>query len=270
MGREQFSLAGKTAILTGGGRGIGKSIALALAEAGGTVGVTARTSEELEATVAEIRRTHNRHAAWARCDVTAKHQIAGMADQFLAEFGHIDILVNNAGGSCPVVPFFDLEEDVWDLHVQRNLKSVFLCSQTIGKLMAESGGGTIINISSVMGMGPDPKRAPYSAAKAGVIALTGTLAVELAPQNIRVNAIAPGFIEVEKMWKLFPDYEQTVRKARLPGVPLGRMGVPEEVASLAVFLASDASRYISGQVIRVDGGLITTVFYKEDRRDDWW
>ena len=181
-----------------------------------------------------------------------------------------DILVNNAGGSCAIVPFFDLEEDVWDLHVDRNLKTVFLCSQIVGKLMAESGGGNIINISSVMGMGPDPKRAPYSAAKAGVIALSGTLAVELSPHNIRVNAIVPGFIEVEKLWKLFPNYEQTVRKTRLPRVPLGRMGIPEDVADLAVFLASDASRYISGQVIRIDGGLITTVFYRDDTRNEWW
>jgi NAD(P)-dependent dehydrogenase (short-subunit alcohol dehydrogenase family) len=270
MGPEQFSLAGKTAVITGGGRGIGKSIALAFAEAGANVGVTARTPEELEATVAEIRRTYDPRAAAVRCDVTEKRQIVAMVEWFVKVFGRIDILVNNAGGSCPAVPFFDLEEEVWDLHVDRNLKSVFLCSQIVGKRMAESGGGTIINISSVMGMGPDPKRAPYSAAKAGVIALTGTLAVELAPHNIRVNAIAPGFIEVAKMWKLFPNYEQTVRKARLLGVPLGRMGAPEDVAGLAVFLASNASRYMTGQVIRMDGGLITTVFYKDERRDEWW
>jgi 3-oxoacyl-[acyl-carrier protein] reductase len=270
MNREQFSLAGKTAVVTGGGRRIGKSIALALTAAGADVAVAARTPEEVDATVAEIGRGYGRRAVAVRCDVTQKRQIAAMTERLLAEFGRIDILVNNAGGSCPPVPFFDLPEEGWDLHVGRNLKTVFMCSQIFGKLMAERGGGAIINVSSVMGMGPDPKRAPYAAAKAGVIALTGTRAVELAPYNIRVNAIAPGFIEVEKMWKLFPNYEQTVRKARLAGVPLARMGTPEDVADLAVFLAADASRYITGQVIRIDGGLVTTVFYKDDRRDDWW
>lgn len=137
--------------------------------------------------------------------------------------------------------------------------------------MVARGGGVIINIGSVVALGPHPLRAPYSAAKAGVAALTQTLAVELAPHHIRVNAIAPGIIEVPRFWKQFPNYEQTVRRARLAKVPLSRLGIPEDVADLAVFLASEASSYINGQVIRLDGGLVTTVYYKsEDSRAEWW
>lgn len=270
MGHDKFSLNGKVGLITGGGRGIGKAIALAFGRAGAAVAVAARTDEETRAVAAEILASSGRALA-VHCDVLDRSQVLAMVAEVEKELGGIDILVNNAGGGCPVMPFFDLPEDLWDLHVDRNLKSVFLCSQAVGRAMASRGAGTMINISSVMGLGPHPLRAPYSAAKAGVAALTQTLAVELAPHGIRVNAIAPGFIEVARFWKQFPNYEQTVRKARLAKVPLGRMGVPEDVGDVAVFLASDASSYINGQIIRLDGGLVTTVYYKsEDTRAEWW
>jgi len=270
MAYDKFSLDGKTALITGGGRGIGRAIGLAFGRAGAAVALAARTDEETRAVAGEIAAGGGRALA-VHCDVLVRDQVLAMTAEVEKEFGGIDILVNNAGGGCPVMPFFDLPEDVWDLHVDRNLKSTFLCSQAVGRRMAERGGGVMINISSVMGLGPHPLRAPYSAAKAGVVALTRTLSVELAPQNIRVNAIAPGFIEVARFWKQFPNYEQTVRRARLAKVPSGRMGIPEDVGDLAVFLASEASSYINGQVIRLDGGLVTTVYYKsEDSRAEWW
>ena len=270
MTDQKFSLAGKVGLITGGGRGIGRAIALAFSRAGASVAVAARTDEEIRAVAGEITAAGGRGLA-VHCDVLDRGQVLAMVAEVEKAFGRIEILVNNAGGGCPALPFFDLPEDVWDLQVTRNLKSVFLCSQAVGRGMAVQGGGAMINIGSVMGLGPHPLRAPYSAAKAGVAALTQTLSVELAPHNIRVNAIAPGFIEVPRSWKQYPNYEQTVRRARLAKVPLGRMGVPDDVGDLAVFLASDASSYISGQIIRLDGGLVTTVYYKsEDSRAEWW
>jgi NAD(P)-dependent dehydrogenase (short-subunit alcohol dehydrogenase family) len=270
MRDKKFTLEGKVGLVTGGGRGIGRAIALGFGGAGAAVAVAARTDEETRAVADEITAGGGKALA-VHCDVLRRDEVVAMVGKVEKEFGKIDILVNNAGGGCPIVPFFELPEDMWDLQVARNLKTAFLCSQAVGRGMAARGSGVMINISSVMGLGPHPLRAPYSAAKAGVVALTQTLSVELAPYNIRVNAIAPGFIEVERFWKQFPNYEQTVRPARLAKVPLGRMGVPDDAADLAIFLASDASSYITGQVIRLDGGLVTTVYYKsEDSRAEWW
>jgi NAD(P)-dependent dehydrogenase (short-subunit alcohol dehydrogenase family) len=146
-----------------------------------------------------------------------------------------------------------------------------ICSQVFGKGMRERKLGNIINISSVMSLGPHPMRSPYAAAKAGVNALTQTLAVELAGSNIRVNCIAPGIIEVDRYFKQFPNYATTVRPARIAKVPMGFLGDPADIANTAIFLASDASRYITGQIIRVDGGLVTNVFYKsDDVNGGWW
>jgi NAD(P)-dependent dehydrogenase (short-subunit alcohol dehydrogenase family) len=198
-------------------------------------------------------------------------QVKEMVSAVEQRLGGIDVLVNNAGGGSVISPFLDLREEDWDLHLGRNLKTVFLCTQAVGRGMAARGkGGAIVNISSVMGMGPHPLRAPYAAGKAGVIALTQTLSVELAQYGVRVNAISPGFIEVERFLKQFADYSKTVRPARLTKVPLARMGAPQDVGNLALFLASEASSYITGQTIRLDGGLVTTVFYKDGTWSDWW
>ncbi len=266
----RFGLSGKVAIVTGGGRGIGRAIATGFAEAGATVVLTSRTQAELDTAAQEITDAGGRAEAVA-CDVTQADQIDSLAARVVADLGRIDILVNNAGAGCPPVPFFELPEKTREFFLATNLKSVFLCCQRCGRAMAKTGGGSIINIGSVMGLGPHPLRAPYSAAKAGLFALTRTLSVELAPFGLRVNAIAPGFIEVERLWKQFPDYGRTVRPARLAQVPAGRMGAPQDVADAAIFLASDASGYITGQVLRVDGGLTTTVFPKTDQTQGrWW
>ncbi|MDR1935994.1 MAG: SDR family oxidoreductase [Candidatus Accumulibacter sp.] len=266
----KFGLAGKTALITGSGRGIGRAIALAYAEAGATVALTARTRSEIEAVAGEIAAKGGKAIA-EPCDVLVGEQVKELVRIVEQRLGGIDILVNNAGGGSVISPFLDLREEDWDLHLGRNLKTVFLCSQAVGRGMAARGkGGVIINIASVMGMGPHPLRTPYAAGKAGVIALTQTLSVELAQYGIRVNGISPGFIEVERFLKQFADYAKTVRPARLSKVPLARMGVPQDVGNLALFLASDASNYITGQVIRLDGGLVTTVFYKDGTWGDWW
>ncbi|GHU35398.1 3-oxoacyl-[acyl-carrier-protein] reductase FabG [Betaproteobacteria bacterium] len=266
----KFGLAGKVALITGGGRGIGRAIALAYAEAGATVAVTARTRSEIETVVGEITAKGGKAIA-ETCDVLVGDQVNELVHTVEQRLGGIDVLVNNAGGGSVISPFLDLREEEWDLHLGRNLKTVFLCSQAVGRGVAARGkGGVIVNISSVMGMGPHPLRAPYAAGKAGVIALTQTLSVELAQYGIRVNAISPGFIEVERFLKQFADYSQTVRPARLSKVPLARMGLPQDVGDLALFLASDASSYITGQVIRLDGGLVTTVFYKDNSLNSWW
>jgi 3-oxoacyl-[acyl-carrier protein] reductase len=267
---SRFGLDGKVALITGGGRGIGRGIALAYADAGATVAVVARTQAEIDAVVAEITRKGGKAIA-ETCDVLEINNVEAMVKSVEDRLGGIDVLVNNAGGGSVVSPFLELREQDWDLHLNRNLKPVFLCSQAVGRSMARRGhGGVIINISSVMGIGAHPLRSPYAAAKAGVIALTQTMSVELAQHKIRVNAIAPGFIEVERFLKQSPDYAHTILPARLSKVPLARMGVPQDVGDLARFLASDASSYITGQVVRLDGGLVTTVFFKEGSWNEWW
>lgn len=270
MNPSRFGLSGRTAFITGGGRGIGRAIAEGYAAAGARVVVTARTKTDIDEVAAKIIDGGGQAYAYV-CDVTDRANVQRVAAAVEQEVGAVDILVNNAGGGSPIVPLMDLKDEDWDRTIAKNLKTTVICSQVFGRAMAARQRGNIINISSVMSLGPHPMRSPYAAAKAGVNALTQTLSVELAPSKIRVNAIAPGFIEVERFFKQFPNYATTVRPARLAKVPLGFMGSTEDVADLAIFLASDASRYITGQVIRVDGGLVTNVFYKsDDVMGGWW
>jgi NAD(P)-dependent dehydrogenase (short-subunit alcohol dehydrogenase family) len=267
---SRFALNGRTAFITGSGRGIGRAIAEGYAAAGARVVLTSRTKTEIDEVAAQINGRGGQAHAYV-CDVTDRANVEAVAQAVEQDVGAVDILVNNAGGGSPIVPLMELADADWDKTIAKNLKTTMICCQVFGRSMAARESGTIVNISSVMSLGAHPMRSPYAAAKAGVNALTQTLAVELAPNRIRVNAIAPGFIEVERFFKQFPNYATTVRPARLAKVPLGFMGSVEDVADLAIFLASDASRYITGQVIRVDGGLVSTVFYKgDDVMNGWW
>jgi len=250
MNLSLFAVTDKVAIVTGGGRGIGKAIALGLAQAGADVVVAARTGAEIDNTAAEIR-TLGRKALSVPSDVRSSDQVTNMVDKTLAEFGYIDILVNNAGGSFNV-PLLEMSEGAWEAIVRENLKSVFLCSQKVAKVMKEQHRGSIINIASVAGLGSYSPNASYGAAKAGIINLTKTLAVDLAPYRVRVNAIAPGFIGTAGVARLFPREFLAPLESR---IPLGYLGKPEDITGAVIYLASEASAYITGTTIVIDGGL---------------
>lgn len=244
---SKFALTDKIVIVTGAGRGIGKGLALGFAEAGANIVVAARTVAEIEAVAAEIRQM-GRKALAVPTDVRQSDQINNMVQKTLDEFGRIDVLINNAGGSF-VVMAMDMSENAWDSIVRENLKPVFLCSKIVGKVMLDQKKGNIINISSGAGEGASPGLCAYGASKAGVINLTRTLALEWAP-HVRVNCIAPGAIETPGL--------RATSSAQLDGavanIPLGRMGQPEDIATAAIYLASDAAEWVTGITIDVDGG----------------
>lgn len=258
MGLSIFDLTGRVAIVTGAGRGIGRAIALGFAQAGADVVVAARTTAEIEDTAVNIRDLGKKALA-IPTDVRDVGQVVSMLDRTLASFSRVDILVNNAGGGTPLDYVLHIKASDWETAIELNLNSVFLCTKTIGEVMVKQKVGNIINISSVAGMGPYPRVAAYAAAKAGIISLTKTLAVEWAPYNIRVNAIAPGSIMTPLARKLGAE-DSPRRQAQLKCIPLGRFGEPEDIAGVAIFLASNASGYVTGETIVVDGGLTTTVF----------
>ena len=248
---SSFSLTGRVASVTGAGRGIGKAIALGLADAGADVVVAARTASDIEATAGEIA-AKGRKALAVPTDVRQSDQVDNLVDKAVAQFGTIDILVNNAGGYF-VASTTELSEGGWDAIIRENLKSVFLCSKAAAKVMMGQKKGNIINVASVVGFRAYSSNAAYGAAKAGIINFTKTLAVDLAPYNIRVNAIAPGFIATPGSLQLL-EVDKGL-KAMVDRIPLGRLGQPEEVAQGIVYLASDASSYVTGQTLLVDGGV---------------
>lgn len=248
---SSFSLTGRVAIVTGAGRGIGKAIALGLADAGADVVVAARTASDIEATAGEIT-AKGRKALAVPTDVRQSDQVDNLVDKAVAQFGTIDILVNNAGGYF-VASTTELSEGGWDAIIRENLKSVFLCSKAAAKVMMGQKKGNIINVASVVGFRAYSSNAAYATAKAGIINFTKTLAVDLAPYNIRVNAIAPGFIATPGSLQLL-EVDKGL-KAMVDRIPLGRLGQPEEVAQGIVYLASDASSYVTGQTLIVDGGV---------------
>jgi 2-deoxy-D-gluconate 3-dehydrogenase len=253
-----FSLKDKVAIVTGAGKGIGKAIALGFARAGASVVVASRTKTDIENTAAEIKKNGGQALAVAT-DVTKPEQIENLLAKTLASFKNVDILVNNAGGDSGGTGYvLDLSIEDWQSGVELNLNSLFYCCKIIGGEMVKRKSGNIINMTSGMGFGPYPGAAHHAAARAGVINLTKTLALEWAPFNIRVNAMAPGYTETDlpaKAWKEHPEDKEALLKL----IPLGRTAQPEEMVSTAVFLASDASEYITGETINISGGLITTV-----------
>ncbi len=247
-----LSLEGKIAMVTGAKRGIGRAIALAFAEAGASVALCTRDTGDgrLQAVADEIRGL-GRAALALQADVSRPDDVSRMVHQVVAEFGGIDLLVNNAAASL-AAPLMETAEADWDRLMAVDLKGYFLCAQACARVMMERKTGGIINISSRLGLSASPRMGAYSVAKAGEIMLTKVLALELAPHNIRVNAIAPGLVETEGSAHLWGQPE--VRKRFESAIPLGRIAQPADIARAALFLASDASGYITGHTMIVDGG----------------
>lgn len=253
MGVPSFPLPGKVAIVTGGRRGIGEAIALALAEAGADIAICDRVVEdgELEAVAGEVQQLGRRSLA-VRADITQKADVDSMVQRVVDEFGVIDILVNSAAMNIRA-PLLELGEDGWDRVINTDLKGYYLCSQAVGKRMVEQKRGSIINIASTAAIKAAAEMGAYCIAKAGVVMLTRVLALELAQYNIRVNAIAPYMVKTKFSQPLWGDPE-TLKQIESE-IPLGRLAEPGDIVGSALFLASDASSYITGHTIIVDGGL---------------
>jgi NAD(P)-dependent dehydrogenase (short-subunit alcohol dehydrogenase family) len=251
MGLEIFSLEGKVALVTGASRGIGRAVALGFAEAGADVAVAARSVDDLETLAKDIDAV-GRKAAVVPTDVRERGAIEAMIDRTIDELERLDILVNNAGGSNFMAPLVVLRPEGWDKLRTLNLDSVFHATQIAAQRMIDSGGGSIIQMASVAGIDGAQGLSPYSAAKAGVIMMSQTVAKELAGSNVRVNSIAPGWIDTPLNEWLTSD--ESALKAAEQMIPMGRLGRADEIVGAAIYLASDASSFVTGATIVVDGG----------------
>ena len=256
---SRFSLQGKVALITGASRGIGRSAALAFAEAGADVALASRKQEDLEKVAAEIK-TLGRKALPVAAHTGKLDEIRKLVETVVNQFGRIDILVNNAGGSPATASCLDAEERLWDTIMNLNLKGVYFLSQLAARVMKEHGGGTIINVASVSGFKPEYKNGIYSIAKSGVTMLTKSMALELAQFNIRVNAIAPGSIMTKLLsgnWQGLPEDMAKIVQSYAAGMsPMNRIADPDEISGAMLYLASDASSYTTGETIVIDGGML--------------
>jgi 2-deoxy-D-gluconate 3-dehydrogenase len=250
MSPDLFSLSGKTALVTGASRGIGRAIALGFADAGADVALAARSDTELNAVAAEVRETGQR-AVVLRCDVTQPDDVAAAVDGTIEALGQLDILVNNAGGPIFNAPFLDVRADGWSRVLELNLMSVVRFCQAAGAHMVARRTGSIVNVDSIGADHPTPFVTPYCAAKAAVANLTYALAQEWGGNGVRVNALSPGLIRTEINRAMF----ESIGSQLAAAVPLGRLGEPEDMVGAAVWLASDAAAYVTGAHIKVDGGL---------------
>jgi NAD(P)-dependent dehydrogenase (short-subunit alcohol dehydrogenase family) len=244
-------LKGRVAIVTGGGTGIGRAIALELAELGADVVLASRDLQHLEPTAAEIRELGSRALA-IPTDIRIPAQIEALAEQTVAELGKIDIHVNNAGGQYPGAAE-DLSVEGWRRVIDLNLSGTFYCSQIMARQMMQTDGGVIVNVVANFGLRAAPGLAHSAAARAGVVNLTRTLALEWAKHGIRVNAVAPGVVMTEGALSemlISPEAIENIERA----IPLKRLGTPEDIAHVVTFLVSDAAAYITGETIAVDGG----------------
>lgn len=245
-------LIGKVALVTGAGQGIGRAIALAFAKEGADIAVNAMHKETSEATVEDLRNL-GRRAVSIPADVSLPDEVDRMVGKVLDTFGKIDILVNTAGGGSRFFPMLDFPLEEWEKVMALNLRSAYLCSQRVGRLMAEQKAGKILNMASVNAYGGSPLRSAYAPAKAGIVNLTMVMAVELGKYNINVNCLAPGVVLVPRIKRLA---EQNVFNLEgvLSRTPLGRLCEPEDVAKAAVFLVSDEAAAITGVTLPVDAG----------------
>ncbi len=245
---ELFGLAGKVAIVTGASRGLGRAIAIGLAQAGADV--VATDILDVTGTVEEIKKT-GRKSIGIKVDVTRKEDVAGMVQQTVNKFGKVDLLINNAG-IIRMSPAETMSEEDWDKVIAVNLKGEFLCAQEAAKQMITQRSGKIINIASIAGQHASAQSAAYNASKAGVILMTKTLAVEWAKHNIQVNAICPGVFATAMTDDFLKDenFLQMIKTR----VPLARYGKPEELVGAVIYLASKASDYMTGHALVIDGG----------------
>ncbi len=246
----EVTLEGKVAMVTGGARGIGKEIALVLARSGADIALCDINLEEAEQTASQIKGL-GRECIALKADVTDSGSVQDMVDKILDKYKKLDILINNAGITKDNLILRMSEED-WDKVIAVNLKGTFLCTKIVSKVMLKQRFGKIVNLASIIGIMGNAGQANYAASKAGIIALTKSVAKELAPRGICVNAIAPGFIRTEMTARLPED----IQKKMLSAIPLGRFGEPKDVADLVLFLSSEDSSYITGQVIQIDGGML--------------
>ncbi len=248
---DLFSLHEKVALVTGASRGIGRAIALGLADAGADLAIAARTDSDLRALADEIADAGGRVVV-VPTDVTKRDQVDAMVQRTLDDLGGLDVLVNNAGGTRFRAPLVDLRQEGWEKAIALNLGSIFHVTQAAARVMARLGGGSIIQIGSIAGVEGAEGLAHYAAAKAGVVALTRTVARELAPAGVRANTIAPGWVATELNARLREDAQL---KASIDArIPLGRWAEPRELVGAVVFLASDASSFVTGATLVVDGG----------------
>lgn len=250
MSAPDFSLTDRVAIVTGGSRGIGRAVALAMAHAGANLVITGRQAGTLEETAAEIRALDRQALAFS-FDISDIDAGAAMVDTVVKALGTVDILVNNVGAVI-LAPALEVTPENWDAVFGVNLRGTFFCTRAVGRVMLAKRRGKVINIASLMGMGGYPNRVAYGASKGGVIQMTRMLAVEWAPHGINVNCICPTMTRTEAVASLVANpvlYEDALRRT-----PLGRIGEPEDIAGAAVFLASPAADFITGQILAVDGG----------------
>jgi 3-oxoacyl-[acyl-carrier protein] reductase len=243
-------LSGKTALVTGGGRGIGKAIVLELAGQGADVVVSDIDLVSAEQTADEVQKMGVRSIA-VKADVSKAEDVEAMVQKSIEAMGKIDILVNNAGITRDTL-LMRMEEKDWDLVLSINLKGAFLCTKAVVRPMMKQRSGKIVNIASVVGLMGNAGQANYAASKAGLIGLTKATAKEVATRNIQVNAVAPGYIETDMTAHL----PQEAKDAFLGQIPMKRPGTPQDVAKVVTFLSSPASDYITGQVIPIDGGMV--------------
>jgi 3-oxoacyl-[acyl-carrier protein] reductase len=247
--RIKVDLSGKTAIVTGASRGIGKEIALALAANGATVACVARSADKLKATADEITAAGGT-AEVHPCDVTDSEAVTKLVEGLAEKWGQVDVVVNNAGITADtLIP--RMTDEQWDSVIATNLRSVFLFTRVASQVMMRKRSGRIINISSVSGVMGNPGQANYSASKAGIIGLTRTVARELAGRKITVNAICPGFIASEMTAAMGATLDEMIKEK----IPAKRLGEAHEIADAVLYLASDSAAYMTGEVITIDGGL---------------
>jgi len=243
-------LKDKVALITGGARGIGQAIAMAFAKEGADIAVADVNLETAQETASEIELL-GRKALALEMDVTSYEKVEEGVNKILDKMGKVDILVNNAGITKDNL-LLRMSQSEWDAVINVNLKGTFNCIRAVSRPMVKQRSGRIISIASIIGLMGNPGQANYAASKAGIIALTKTVAKELASRNINANAVAPGFIQTEMTAKLPED----IKKRMLEAIPLAKLGTPGDVANLCVFLASDESSYITGQTIIIDGGMV--------------